>query len=133
VEVYIDDRLVSPEHGFVLRLAPGIADFDFGQTIFFHDETVLALYRPIAWLATAAQDVRELGSLVDDYVVPYMPCGALVTIVIHSTCGDLHYVGLNGLALLDEDGVEIPLAASSIAAAPSRYEKKAGSTLLASS
>lgn len=118
--MYVDDRLISPEDGFVLRAAPGVADFDFGQTVLFHDENMLALFQPIVWPAEAAKEMQQLDLLVKDYVVPYLPAGTLVTIVIHSTCGDVHYVGLNGLALLDEDGNEIALAPEHVAAAPSR-------------
>ena len=33
-----DDRLISPERGFLIRKAPGADLFDFGQTIFFDED-----------------------------------------------------------------------------------------------
>lgn len=58
--------------------------------------------------------------MVPDYVLPWLPAGMLISIVIYSTCGDLHYVGLNGLELLDIHGRPLELSSDQVFAVPDR-------------
>jgi hypothetical protein len=43
------------------------------------------------------------------YETPLLPTGSLVKFVLRSSHGDPHYIGLNGLQLLDENAHSIPL------------------------
>ena len=54
------------------------------------------------------------------YATPVLPTGCSVKFVIQSTHGDVNYVGLNGIALLDLHGKPIPIAADQLQATPFR-------------
>jgi hypothetical protein len=53
-----------------------------------------------------------------DYVLPRLPLGQRLELRLLCTWGDRHYVGLNGVALFDEDGAQIALAADAVSAEP---------------
>ncbi len=55
-----------------------------------------------------------------DYILPVAPSGMMLEIAIYSTCGDLHYVGLNGLQVLDLQGREMTVLPDQIFAVPER-------------
>jgi hypothetical protein len=55
------------------------------------------------------------------YETPVNPTGCMVKIVIRSTHGDPHYVGLNGIALFDSAGEQIAISPDQLQATPSRY------------
>ena len=55
------------------------------------------------------------------YETPVNPTGCMVKIVIRSTHGDPHYVGLNGIALYDSSGVQVAISPDQLQATPSRY------------
>uniref|UniRef100_H2YAI6 KATNIP domain-containing protein n=1 Tax=Ciona savignyi TaxID=51511 RepID=H2YAI6_CIOSA len=40
----------------------------------------------------------------DEFEIPLLPCGKNLTINIHTTWGDKHYVGLNGIEVFSKDG-----------------------------
>ncbi len=54
-----------------------------------------------------------------DYAAAVHPCGRCFKIALHSTWGDPHYVGLNGLELLDPRGQPILLGPHQLTAHPS--------------
>ena len=39
-----------------------------------------------------------------EYDPPQIPCGYFVKIVFHSAWGDRNFIGLNGIAIYDENG-----------------------------
>lgn len=55
------------------------------------------------------------------YETPVNPTGCMVKIVIRSTHGDPHYVGLNGIALFDSSGDQIAISPDQLQATPSRW------------
>lgn len=65
-------------------------------------------------LAPSQQRQHYRTMPVQQYETPRLPCGSLITFLLRSTQGDVHYIGLNGLQLLDESGEEIPLSAAQV-------------------
>jgi hypothetical protein len=103
--------LLSPHSGFVLRKAPGHADFDFGQTIFLQDPS-----RPSP---SSPEVIPESIRRAPDITMPSLPKGFLLKFLFLSTHGDAHYVGLNGLELFDHRARRIAIGASNVCAVPS--------------
>jgi protein JBTS26 len=131
VTISLDDADLSAPSGLVLRQAPGRCAYDFGQTIQLHPAPAAAAAAipptskgptgkssAVAAALNAAASARRnmvlsrpdtadrqvLYSAMPFYNVPYEPAGLLLSINILSTWGDLYYVGLNGIQLLDPDG-----------------------------
>lgn len=102
---------LSPPGGFILRKAPGTADFDFGQTIFLRDPSVAAA------VSTASIDILRRAP-IPDASLPVLPTGFVLKFLLLSTQGDAHYVGLNGLELFDHTGTKVRVGASNVAAVP---------------
>jgi hypothetical protein len=59
-----------------------------------------------------------LISQLQDYVTPIHPAGRVLRLVLSSTWGDPHYIGLNGIELLDPSGQPIFLNPPQISADP---------------
>ena len=59
--------------------------------------------------------------VTQQYETPVNPTGCMVKIVIRSTHGDEHYVGLNGIALYDSFGTKIAISPDQLQALPCRY------------
>jgi hypothetical protein len=66
---------------------------------------------------TTANTMRRCP-IAQQYDPPLLPRGSLVTFVLHSTQGDPHYIGLNGLELLDEFGSVICISRDMVHATP---------------
>ncbi|KAL7691818.1 putative protein KIAA0556 [Plasmopara halstedii] len=108
VIVTIDGVLVSPKKtGYLLRKAPGVCDFDFGQLLFFSLNKINSslyskrVHYPFRSLAYKTPIIRQ------DYEVPLYPQGFLLKIICWTTWGDPYYLGLNGLELYEFDGARI--------------------------
>lgn len=122
LHVSVDGLLVSPKDcGFVLRKAPGIALFDFGQTVRFDTNTATSsgtqayverIRYPFESRAYKTPIVRQ------DYEPSLFPQGFLLKFVFWTTWGDPYYLGLNGFELYDFHGKKLQHAPQIIAAAP---------------
>lgn len=105
------------------------ASLDFGEEL---EEDCEADYPQLSAALMPVDEGQRPGSAemelrVDDwlakqqYETPLLPTGSLVRIVLRSTHGDSHYIGLNGLELLDEHGRSISIDATlGLQAAPVR-------------
>lgn len=96
LRILIDDQVVVHPSGVPIRRAPGIATQDFAQVIpipqkerVFSEEEM----RERKW----AHEVVYQG-----YVTPLLPTGFTLKILILSTWGDIHYVGLTGIEVFGE-------------------------------
>ena len=56
--------------------------------------------------------------MIQDYATTIHPCGRVLKLVMLSTWGDPHYIGLNGLEILSASGLAIPLTATQLSAEP---------------
>ncbi|KAG6615391.1 uncharacterized protein IUM83_15217 [Phytophthora cinnamomi] len=120
--VLLDGVAISPnETGFLLRKAPGVADFDFGQLVRFSEEVGTQEKLP-----TYAERVRypfitrtyKTPIIRQDYEAPLYPQGFLLKIICWTTWGDPYYLGLNGFELYDFAGARIIDKPSIITAVP---------------
>eukprot|EP00730_Choanoeca_flexa_P001663 TRINITY_DN10733_c0_g1_i2.p1 TRINITY_DN10733_c0_g1~~TRINITY_DN10733_c0_g1_i2.p1 ORF type:complete len:1533 (+),score=325.32 TRINITY_DN10733_c0_g1_i2:645-4601(+) len=116
MEVELDGRVISPTGGFNLRAAPGDDSYDFRQWLDFQ-----AAATPASMSARSSVDMQAKSLTVschDHYEVPNQPRCLSVSIRILSTCGDHHYVGLNGLELITVKGNAIPLTPEDVEVNP---------------
>ena len=97
VLVYVDGKVIT-EAPVTLRKATGHSEFDFGQTISLPiRENVEAKSAGVFASAIARQD----------YETPCTPSGYILTVKILTSWGDMHYVGLNGVEIVDTAGKEV--------------------------
>uniref|UniRef100_A0A673Y4M2 Katanin interacting protein n=1 Tax=Salmo trutta TaxID=8032 RepID=A0A673Y4M2_SALTR len=108
IHVSLDNILISPAEGFLIRKGPGNCHFDFAQEILFID----FLQDP----TTAGSKRQEHASM--DYEAPIMPCGFIFQLQLLTTWGDPYYIGMNGLEFYDQNDEKIPLSDNNIAAFP---------------
>lgn len=54
----------------------------------------------------------------EDFIMPKMPSGQKLHFNIHSTWGDVNYVGLTGIEIFDSDGKQVNISDSQISACP---------------
>ncbi|KAK7501363.1 hypothetical protein BaRGS_00007488, partial [Batillaria attramentaria] len=92
VHISVNDRVISPPEGFLVRKGPGNCHFDFAQEITF----------------TPAD---SSGSQATQSTVIYQ-------LQLFSTWGDPYYVGLNGIEFYDASFNKITLTESNISAHP---------------
>ncbi|KAG7397610.1 hypothetical protein PHYBOEH_000431 [Phytophthora boehmeriae] len=127
IVVILDGAVVSPKKtGFLLRKAPGVAEFDFGQLLRFP----LAVERPGASCSFLSSSYSErvhypfsvhsykTPIVRQDYEAPLYPQGFILKIICWTTWGDPYYLGLNGFELYDFAGVRIAEKPEIITAAP---------------
>ena len=95
IRVLVDDRVVVHPAGVPVRRAPGTATQDFGQVI------------PVPQKERVFEE-KEGGrkwaheTVYQGYVAPLLPTGFTLKILLLSTWGDLHYIGLTGVEVFGE-------------------------------
>ncbi|XP_060552512.1 katanin-interacting protein-like isoform X2 [Ruditapes philippinarum] len=112
LHVAIDNKVVSPDDGFLVRKGLGTCHFDFAQEISFS---------PQSWNPSAGLSALGPSPSIDEsqnYEVVQMPCGFIYQLQLFSTWGDTYYVGLNGIELFDGNLQKIQLTESNISAYP---------------
>uniref|UniRef100_A0A4W5QVK8 Katanin interacting protein n=1 Tax=Hucho hucho TaxID=62062 RepID=A0A4W5QVK8_9TELE len=109
IHVSLDDTLISPAEGFLIRKGPGNCHFDFAQEILFID----FLQTPTTGLVNSKSTQASM-----DYEAPIMPCGFIFQLQLLTTWGDPYYIGMNGLEFYDQNDKKIPLSDNNIAAFP---------------
>ncbi|XP_019902350.3 protein KIAA0556 isoform X2 [Esox lucius] len=124
IHVSLDDTVISPADGFLIRKGPGNCHFDFAQEILFID----FLQTHNAGLDTKRTEENSVDTLQSgstrqeqasmDYEAPVMPCGFIFQLQLLTTWGDPYYIGMNGLEFYDQNDQKIPLSDNNIAAFP---------------
>ncbi|CAF3038620.1 unnamed protein product [Rotaria socialis] len=113
LHVQLNDKIISPRQGFLLRRAPGHCYFDFAQEIIFaHSKTI----QENADNQTRKKQHMATSDDIDSDIS--MPNGFIYEFHLHATHGDAYYIGLNGLEFYDENGERIGLTEQNIAAYP---------------
>ncbi|CAF0733393.1 unnamed protein product [Adineta steineri] len=113
LHVQLNDKIVSPKQGFLLRRAPGHCFFDFAQEIVFaHAKTMIENQQHHIQNKQISNTNRDTDSDIS------MPNGFIYEFQLHSTHSDAYYIGLNGLEFYDEHGECIGLTEQNIAAYP---------------
>ncbi|UJR31677.1 hypothetical protein I4U23_019158 [Adineta vaga] len=113
LHVQLNDKIISPKQGFLLRRAPGHCFFDFAQEIVFaHAKTIVEDGQKQIQKKHLSHTNDETDSNIS------MPNGFIYEFQLHSTHGDAYYIGLNGLEFYDERGECIGLTEQNIAAYP---------------
>ncbi len=86
----------------------------------FHVESLLKIsYLGLLWASPLCFSHLVLYSIsARSYFAPLLPCGHALRLVLLGTHGDVSYIGLNGLALFDATGAQIPIGARNAAAQP---------------
>ncbi|KAI1896263.1 hypothetical protein AGOR_G00093000 [Albula goreensis] len=115
IHVSMDDVVISPPEGFLIRKGPGNCHFDFAQEILFIDYLQPPNSRSPDLHKGGSQKVEQASM---DYEAPLMPCGFIFQLQLLTTWGDPYYIGLNGLEFYDQHDAKIPLSDNNIAAFP---------------
>ncbi|XP_029102518.1 protein KIAA0556 isoform X2 [Scleropages formosus] len=118
IHVSVDDTVISPPAGFLIRKGPGNCHFDFAQEILFIDYLHSSSSKPPESLHTHKAGSQKVEQASMDYEAPLMPCGFIFQLQLLTTWSDPYYVGLNGLEFYDQSDERIPLTDNNIAAFP---------------
>ncbi|KAJ8245822.1 hypothetical protein GJAV_G00260670 [Gymnothorax javanicus] len=118
MHVTLDDMVISPPEGFLIRKGPGNCHFDFAQEILFIDYLQPAGCRSPESHQLHKGGLQKLERASMDYDAPPMPCGFIFQLQLLTTWGDPYYIGLNGLEFYDQHDAKIPLSDNNIAAFP---------------
>ncbi|KAL4617868.1 hypothetical protein GN956_G20471 [Arapaima gigas] len=120
IHVSMDEMVISPPEGFLIRKGPGNCHFDFAQEILFidylHSSSSSKHSDSLQTHTGGGSQKVEQASM--DYEAPLMPCGFIFQLQLLTTWGDPYYIGLNGLEFYDQDDERIPLTDNNIAAFP---------------
>lgn len=99
-------------------MAPGYGSMSYAQDILI--ETLLA--------DSSSTEVDTRGAaayisppLRQDYEAPILPQGLLLRLIIHSTWGDSHYVGLDAIVVRGADGRALDLHKDMVSLSPHPY------------
>lgn len=98
ISITQDINLITESKGVYLRKAPGIDYIDFGQEIHF------PLGKVKNYDTVDLSKKCESVDIDQYYFVGASPYGYTLKILLKSTWGDAHYIGLNGLAVYNEKG-----------------------------
>ncbi|CAM6100708.1 unnamed protein product [Calypogeia fissa] len=134
LKIMIDDLAVSPPGGELVRKAPGTDTFDFGHLLPLsrpnhtkHNSSQLEMVSLQLKLRDRAVQKRSHNEFLrQEFETPLLPCGYMVKLVLLSTWGDQHYMGLNGLQLLDEGGRLLSVSKYNVHASPSSINELSG-------
>ncbi|KAJ8364242.1 hypothetical protein SKAU_G00130730 [Synaphobranchus kaupii] len=118
MHVSMDDVVISPPEGFLIRKGPGNCHFDFAQEILFIDYLQPAYCRSPELQRLHKGGPQKVEQASMDYDAPPMPCGFIFQLQLLTTWGDPYYIGLNGLEFYDQHDAKIPLSDNNIAAFP---------------
>ncbi|XP_064178298.1 katanin-interacting protein isoform X3 [Anguilla rostrata] len=118
MHVSMDDVVISPPEGFLIRKGPGNCHFDFAQEILFIDYLQTAYCRSTESQQLHKGSPQKVEKASMDYEAPPMPCGFIFQLQLLTTWGDPYYIGLNGLEFYDQHDAKIPLSDNNIAAFP---------------
>eukprot|EP00873_Tetraselmis_striata_P042062 jgi/Tetstr1/462326/TSEL_007333.t2 len=144
VQLLLDGKPISPPGGHLLCKAPGVGSFDFGQTLRLHPSlagaapplaagqgTLAAGLEASAWIHampdpvraqqvwTAARKARNHSAVLrQDFDTPLLPCGFVLKLLLLSSWGDQHYLGLTGVELVDAVRGPIQVMPQQVSASP---------------
>ena len=81
------------------------------------DDTIsLAVTDPLSGSRSPLADTDDSGtshstsSSDSDFIIPELPSGSKMELNIHSTWGDRHYLGLNGIEIFSSTGEPVSVA-----------------------
>uniref|UniRef100_A0A8C7L4G8 Protein KIAA0556 n=1 Tax=Oncorhynchus kisutch TaxID=8019 RepID=A0A8C7L4G8_ONCKI len=106
IHVSLDNTLISPAEGFLIRKGPGNCHFDFAQEILFID----FLQTPTTGLVNMCTRLHVSSLTLDPPVI--------FQLQLLTTWGDPYYIGMNGLEIYDQNDKKIPLSDNNVAAFP---------------
>ncbi|XP_059167114.1 katanin-interacting protein-like isoform X2 [Physella acuta] len=112
MHVYINDKVISPPEGYLLRKGPGVCHFDFAQEISFSNSGNVNNHPGVL----EGSGVRSGNDNYESVV--QLPRGFIFQFQLFSSCGDQYYIGLNGLECYDAAFQKIELTQNNIAAYP---------------